>query len=277
MAESKQYYYDDINNAPLTVMHTVTKGYAPLVRHLHSQYEFMHVRSGTVTVESNADTITIDGPCFIVHRPFALHRASVEKGVHYERFVINCTPELLDKIIPLVPNFSVIDSHSLTVIKISKAMDMLLVEHLTKIQSCMTSDNLSLARVYLALLLITLTEYTESDNLLPTKSEGYIGKVVHYIGQNYAENITIDQLADMFYVSRSKLIADFKKYIRVSIKQYTMLMRVYNAQRFLQSGKSISETAYLCGFYDESHFVGTFHSLTGMTPKNFLKSVKEQS
>ncbi len=273
MAESKQYYYDS-NMVPLTSTHTITNGFFTPVRHLHSQYEFLYIRSGIVTIESNADQMQVEGPCFVVHRPFSLHRATVEKDQKYDRYVINCTKDVLDKISALVTKFSVIDSHSLTVIKISQEMDVILVEYLTKIHAYTLSGMQNLATVYLAILLINLTEYAERDNLLPTPSEGYIGDVVHYIGQNYAENITIDHLSDIFYVSRSKLIADFKKHIKVSIKQYTMLMRVYNAQRFLKSGKSISETAYLCGFYDESHFVGTFHSLTGVTPKAFLKTLE---
>lgn len=274
MPENKQYHYDD-KNEPLTTMHAVSKGIAMPVRHLHSQYEFYYVRSGRVAIENNADSLVVEAPCFVIHKPFSLHRVNADFGNKYDRYVINCSKENLDKIIPLVPKFSIIDSHSLTVININREIDIMLVELMTKIHTYALSSMTDMATAYLALLLITLTEYADLDHLLPTHREGYIGEVVNYIGQHYAENITIEQLAELFFVSRSKLIADFKKYIKVSIKQYTMLMRIYNAQRFLQSGKTIAETAYLCGFYDESHFVGTFHSITGVTPKSFLKSIKQ--
>ncbi len=274
MAEEKQYYYDDYDMKSITALHTVSSGFDMPVRHLHSQYEFLYVRKGSVCVESNADSLQVEFPCLIIHKPFSLHRANASKDQVYDRYVVMCTKEQLDKISGLVPRLPAIDSKSLTVIKVTREIDFLLIEYFTKIQAYCASGMDNLALIFLSLLLATITEYTDCDKLIPTKSEGYISEVVNYIGQKYSEKLSIDAIADKFFVSRSKLIADFKKHISVSIKQYIMLIRVFNAQRYLQGGKSISETALLCGFYDESHFVGTFHSLTGITPKKFIKSLK---
>lgn len=274
MAEEKQYLYDDGSDVkPITASHKVGAGIEMPVRHLHSQYEFLYIRSGKVLVESNADSLMVEYPCIIIHKPFSLHRANSADAV-YDRYCVNCTKEQLDKISALVPRLSFIDAKSLTIIKTSREIDPLLVEYFTKIEAYCRSEMDSLALIHLALLLVTITEYTDYDKLVPTQSEGYISEVVNYIGQKYSEKLSIDAIADHFFVSRSKLIADFKKHISVSIKQYIMLIRVFNAQRHLQNGKTISETALLCGFYDESHFVGTFHSLTGTTPKKFVKSLQ---
>ena len=101
MPENKQYHYDD-KNEPLTTMHAVSQGIAMPVRHLHSQYEFYYVRSGRVAIENNADSLVVEAPCFVIHKPFSLHRVNADFGNKYDRYVINCSKENLDKIIPLV-------------------------------------------------------------------------------------------------------------------------------------------------------------------------------
>lgn len=277
MPDNIQYYYDDDDMKPITASHRMTAESKMPVRHLHSQYELLYIRSGNVCIESNADSLIVEDPCLIIHKPFSLHRANTTLDNHlYDRYCLMCSKGQLDKIAPLVPKLSSIDAHSLTVIKINREMDPILIEYFTKIQAYSNSKMENIALIFLALLLVTVTEYASCDKLLPTQSEGYISEVVNYIGQKYAEKLNIDSIADHFFVSRSKLIADFKKHISVSMKQYIMLIRVFNAQRFLQLGKSISETALLCGFYDESHFVGTFHALTGTTPKKFIKSLQSK-
>ncbi len=268
---ARTYEYDDFGLNSLVVQHTCSDGLTMPLRHLHSQYEFLFVKSGKAVVESNATIIKIDSPTLIVHHPFSLYRANAESSPLYERYTINISNELLGRIRDLIPFFYLICSSGTTIIPFDEKTASAVFEQLEQIFNDCKSKKKQRALLEIAILLLTVTEYAAETKIPVPHSAGYIGDVIKYISSHYADDIKIAGLADYFFVSRSKLISDFKKSIGVSIKKYTMFVRISNAQHFLNTGKSITETATLCGFYDNSHFISTFRLLTGKTPKEYCK------
>lgn len=266
-----QLTYMDFDMSGLVTQYFCTDGLNMPWRHLHSQYEILFVKEGTVVIDSNATTVTVSTPTVLVHKPFYLHRANAAEGSAYERYVINISPEFLGKIEALIPNFSIFISSQPAVIPLDAALTEETVTAFESIHADMKADRKSHALIKIALMLLKISEYATEQGIVAPDNDGYIDKIVRHISLHYADDIKIDRLADQFFVSRSKLISDFKKNVGVTIKKFVMFVRISNAQFFLAEGKSITETAQLCGFYDNSHFISTFRLLTGMTPRDFLK------
>lgn len=274
---SANYRYSDFDLKDLIVRHITSNGVSMPLRHLHSQYEFIFIKYGQPKVESNTSVLDIQQPTLVVHQPFSLHRANVEGDTLYDRYLIIISNELLERLSEFVPGISLFSTAGTAVIPLEGDFADSVFEQLD--QLCLDFRNEKKYQTLLktALLLLSVTEYASETGIpLPT-SGGYIGEVIKYISTHYSEDITIDMLADTFFVSRSKLISDFKKSIGVPIKKYTVFVRISNAQYFLNQGKTISETAALCGFYDNSHFISTFRILTGKTPKEYCKLRQKKS
>lgn len=271
----KTYEYADYGLNSLVMQYTVSDGIVMPLRHLHSQYEFLFIKKGAVVIESNASTFTVDYPALVIHKPFSLHRASAETNSSYERFVINISDELLNKIKDLIPHYTFIFSSGTTLIPLMNETETEVFEQLDDIYADYKIGKSQKSLLKIAVLLLTVTEYAVTANISAPVSDGYIGEVIEYISTHYADDIPIERLADYFFVSRSKLISDFKKSIGIPIKKYTLFVRISNAQYFLNAGKTISETATLCGFYDNSHFISTFRSLTGSTPKEYCRKINQ--
>ena len=265
------YRYNDFELNNLIIRHISSKGLTMPLRHLHSQYEFLFVKSGKATIECNTTVLDVDTPTLIVHKPFSLHRVNAEDTGVYDRYLIILSDELLGRVTNLIPNFSFFSNAGTVVIPLDTEFAITVFEQLEELCQDFRNEKKHRTLLKTALLLLSITEYAQEKGISQPTSEGYIGEVIKYISTHYAEDITIDMLADYFFVSRSKLISDFKKSMGVPIKKYTVFVRISNAQRFLNQGKSISETANLCGFYDNSHFISTFHILTGKTPKEYCK------
>ncbi|RXJ84840.1 AraC family transcriptional regulator [Arcobacter sp. CECT 8985] len=101
-----------------------------------------------------------------------------------------------------------------------------------------------------------------------------INKVKEYMHDNFYMQISLDDIANEFSISKYHLLRLFKKHTFVSLHTYLMLLRVEKAKSFLQKGLSLIETAYTCGFNDQSHLNKRFKSATGLTPgeyKSFFK------
>ena len=268
---ANNYRYNDFELNSLIVRHISSKGITMPLRHLHSQYEFLFVKSGKAMVESNTTVLEIEKPTLVVHKPFSLHRVNAAEDSVYDRYLIIISDELLNKIKGLIPHFSFFSNAGTAVIPFEDEFASSVFEQLDEICHDFRNEKKHQTLLKTALLLLSITDHAEEKGISQPPSEGYIGEVIKYISTHYAEDITIDALADYFFVSRSKLISDFKKSIGVPIKKYTVFVRISNAQYFLNQGKSISETAALCGFYDNSHFISTFRILTGKTPKEYCK------
>jgi len=100
-----------------------------------------------------------------------------------------------------------------------------------------------------------------------------IDRVVEYLHLNYAEKISVDDMANLINFSPSHFAHLFKKEIGKSPFDYLQKVRLNNARRLLRLGeKNITEVAYDCGFGSSSHFSSSFRREFQISPSSFQKS-----
>ena len=99
-----------------------------------------------------------------------------------------------------------------------------------------------------------------------------IQKMLRYIQEHFAEEISLENLADFAGISRSEAGRCFKKYYAQSPMGYVTLYRLKYAQELLsKSSLTINEIAYRCGFKDNSYFVKVFKKHLKQTPSEYRK------
>lgn len=100
----------------------------------------------------------------------------------------------------------------------------------------------------------------------------YVSFVKEHIAHNYMNNISLTELADQIYVSRSHLSALFNKEVGCTFPEYIAKYRIHKAQDLIKHTKlSLSKIAELVGYPDYVHFSKTFKKYSGVTPQNFRK------
>lgn len=93
-----------------------------------------------------------------------------------------------------------------------------------------------------------------------------------YLDEHYTENITLDQLAEQFYISKYYLSREFKKEYGTTIIQYVLAKKITNAKELLRySNASIEDIAQLCGIDDASYFNKVFRKMEGCTASEYRK------
>ncbi|MGI5849574.1 MAG: helix-turn-helix domain-containing protein [Christensenellales bacterium] len=103
-----------------------------------------------------------------------------------------------------------------------------------------------------------------------TKHTDTIQKVMEYINANYMKRISLNDISEHVAFSVSYLSRMFKEEKGLSLTSYINKVRIRNAKILLkQSDISLSQTAYLCGFDDQSYFSKVFKKLTGTTPGRY--------
>lgn len=97
-------------------------------------------------------------------------------------------------------------------------------------------------------------------------------QVVQYIRSNYAERLSIPDIAERFGFSQRQLERRFAETFRASPSQYLVRLRVLIAsERLRHSDEPISDIAIDCGFYDHSSFIRHFKRTLGVTPLAYRK------
>lgn len=97
---------------------------------------------------------------------------------------------------------------------------------------------------------------------------------VEYIRAHYNEDIRIDELAKLSFLSVSALERRFTKYLGKSPKQFINQVRLERArQLLLETSLSVSEISEQCGFSDKSYFSKQFKKLFTVVPSQLRKSL----
>jgi len=106
----------------------------------------------------------------------------------------------------------------------------------------------------------------------PVSTDYRVKKVISYISENYASEISVKDLAEMVGLNAVYFGALFKKETGMLIHQYLAKTRINHAQDMLQNGEcNVSEAAERCGYKDLSHFRKQFKMIKGYSPSHFIK------
>lgn len=118
---------------------------------------------------------------------------------------------------------------------------------------------------------------TRSQNLvitptLTSKMPKECGLMKRYLDVNYADNITLDSLADLTHMNKFYLVHSFTKVTGMSPITYLTKKRIEAAMNLLtDTDHSIAQVASGVGFSSQSYFSQIFKKETGKTPNQYRR------
>ena len=91
--------------------------------------------------------------------------------------------------------------------------------------------------------------------------------------EHYNEPLTLDSLAEQFFVSRAKLSRDFKAHTGTTLHQFLLEIRISRATLYIRRGSfaSVRDVANEVGFGNGLHFYSAFKKVMGMPPLEYAK------
>jgi AraC-like DNA-binding protein len=95
-----------------------------------------------------------------------------------------------------------------------------------------------------------------------------------FLNEHYADRVSLGQLASLTGLSAYHLNRSFRRALGIPPHEYQLQLRINKAKSLLRLGRSISETAFLVGFVDQSHFTRHFKRSVLLTPGQFLRQSK---
>lgn len=90
--------------------------------------------------------------------------------------------------------------------------------------------------------------------------------VIRYINEHLTEEVSIDMLAEKFYISKYHMMRQFKEATGYTIGNYISQKRLLMAREMLKKGEPVTKVYLDCGFKDHSTFVRAYKQLFNEVP-----------
>jgi len=248
--------------------------------HHHDFYEIYYLVSGdvTYTIESKLYKV-LPGDVLLIS-PRELHQVHIcPEHADYERYVLWVSPQMLRRLSSPATDLSqALDPNRPgygNQLRLPKAdrqriRDLLEQLYLESQEQAYGSD--LMPETLLRQLLVLLNRLAmERDCHLEDlyRSSDTVSQVIRYINLHYSEPLSLEILAEKFYISKYYLSHEFKQQIGTSVGRYIRKKRLQIARHLLSQNSKPSKVGALCGFGDYTGFYRAFRAEYGISPREF--------
>jgi AraC-like DNA-binding protein len=95
--------------------------------------------------------------------------------------------------------------------------------------------------------------------------------ILAYLNQHLAEDLSLERLEKLFFISRYHLSRLFKKHTGSTIHEYIVYKRISLAKQLLKDGANVTEACMGSDFNDYTGFLRMFKKKVGVLPKHYAK------
>ncbi len=244
--------------------------------HSHPHYELYFLSKGSRSFFLSNALYKLQAPAIVVIPPHVMHKT---EGGAFERYNVNVSLNYLNDY-----ERETLEKKSLTIMK-PKAQEEAELLHILNLLNAVDKRQKHGEHVFHTLFsyfILTIdrlagsrqTPHTETKNSIPT----LILKVIDHINEHYGQKQTLDELAKYFFVARSTLMYNFKKYTNCSLIDFLLNVRLTKAKELLlNTKKSVGEISEICGFCSANYFGLIFKKKENLSPANYRKHHKNKS
>lgn len=255
---------------------------SPVSSHSHEHYEFYFFLSGNVSILIGGNEYTLQNgdiciiPPGIYHRPVFRSQSEI-----YRRIVLWMEPEYMRL---LKESCDSIDACYSWILQkehyhfhldqgTSQRLFTRLFELLEEYQSD-SSFHEELLRCHSTAFLLQINRMVKEFSLPAhaKKPKALFSQICDYIHSHLEDDLSLDVLAEKFYVSKYYVAHCFKENMGESTHQYILKARLHATKSSILSGMPLNEVATNYGFANYTTFFRAFKKEFGISPRDFKDS-----
>lgn len=254
--------------------------------HHHDFFELYFLLSGDVTYIIESRLYHVMPGDMLLISPRELHQLCIRPEMSvYERYVLWVDPQVMTRLSteltdlgacfdPTRPGYG--NLLRLKPEERARIQDLMEALHRESQGNGFGSD--LLRESLLVQLLVTINRLVSQEGAQPEeagKSNLAVAKVIDYVNLHYGEPLSLDLLAEKFYVSKYHLSHEFNRQVGTSLYRYIQKKRLLIARQLLAQGKRPNEVYSTCGFGDYAGFYRAFKAEYGAAPREYALSVRQ--
>lgn len=139
------------------------------------------------------------------------------------------------------------------------------------------SDELLKLRLEIFLITLVRTCFDKPQSVGEETATGRISDIHQYISEHYTEKILLDNICFLFGTNKTSLCRDFKAEYGTTVLSYINGLKIKEAKSRLRNNKlSVTEISEALGFNSIHYFCRLFKKSTGLTPKEYTKTIRSR-
>lgn len=265
-------------NSDFRIFHLTDQSTGEFDFHYHEFHKITIFISGKIRYFIEGKTYEPKPYDIILVRRNALHRIQADHSVPYERIIIYISPQFMEAYktedYDLSFCFEKAEKEHSSVLRIHSLEKSSLFRITNRLERSFddTEYASSLYRQILFLeFMIQLNRAAIKNSVEFLDTELYHEKVVdllHYINEHLTDSLTIDLLAEHFFLSKYYMMRLFKSKTGYTIGNYITNRRLLLARDLILQGMPVTEACFASGFKEYSTFSRAYKAEFSEPPRN---------
>ena len=252
--------------------------------HHHDFYEIYFLLTGDVTYLIENKLIHVMPGDVLLIPPRAQHQVLIRPEMSaYQRYVLWVEPEMLSRLSSAKTDLArrlspeaMGSNYQLRLTSQQRAAVGQLLEALDRELGSGDAGADLLEESLLTQLLVTLHRLLERQGGQldeDTRMNRVVAQVIDYVNLHYSDPLSLELLAEKFFVSKFHLSHEFNRQVGTSLYRYIRRKRLLMARQLLDKGQKPSAVAAACGFSDYTGFFRAFKAQYGISPRQYGQGV----
>ena len=241
--------------------------------HFHEFNKVVLLLSGRVDYVVENTTYPLLPWSVLLVRHHAIHKAVIDRSRPYERIILYLDRQYFERAFPgagLLDCFDQADRHRRHLLTATETQLRELKTAVTAYEDAASDTRLGAQTMRETLIIQLLIHINRLHEAAPERSEARgdpkVQQVLSYINEHFREALTVETLAERFYLSPYHFMRLFKAQTGSTIHAYVRQKRLMHAARLIREGMPAAKAAAESGFGDYSAFHRAFKESFGVSP-----------
>lgn len=245
--------------------------------HAHSFWEFMIVTEGTFLHRINSSSSILTKNTVQVIRPADVHSTT---ALSKQKAIVNLIvsseklKQMLDVLVPNTYEFLLNQKEGVCFTIPDSVCQGYAQKALTAQQ---LQENAQEYRFYLSQIFLSLVKdlfyhkFMKTDEENNSSMPAYIQQIITLLNDKDNFHLPLAEIVKKTSYSYVHISRSFKQYMKVSLSDYSLAVKINYGRRLLEDGVSVSSASEQSGYSTQSHFNIAFKKFFNVTPIRYKK------
>ncbi|MBU5480792.1 helix-turn-helix domain-containing protein [Blautia sp. MSJ-19] len=239
--------------------------------HYHDFHKIIVFLSGKVTYHIEGKAYHLKPGDILLVSSGAIHKPEIDPSVPYERYIFWIRDDLSRSVLNTC--FQQANDRSFNLVRLDSSLQERIKDLLPEIEVSLTDkqfgDSILCEALFTQFMIYInriFLQTLDAPDRRSYSSDSQVEQLLKYINRNLASNLSIDLLAERFFLSKYHMMRKFKTETGYTIHNYITSKRLLHARTLIAQGLPVMKAAEQSGFGDYTTFVRAYKKQFGKAP-----------
>lgn len=239
--------------------------------HYHDFHKVIVFLSGKAAYHIEGKSYYLNPWDILLVDRYAIHKPEIDASMPYERFILWIRSDIAQE--SLTRCFQKANDRSFNLVRLKPQLQEKLKEILYDLEESLQSKEFGkeiLSDALFCQFMVYLNRIFLDKKYIPDQKsyscDSQVESLLKYINQNLEKDLSIETLAQKYFLSKYYMMRRFKEETGYTIHNYIVSKRLFLARSLIGEGMPVTKAAAKSGFRDYTSFVRAYKKQFQTTP-----------